>query len=205
MSLTIEELENKLGIVRDNAHPDYFKWQENCFVNANSHSLNPKVVLLYREILENELSDSEYWTSGHGNECVAEILSTFNSKDWRALEADLSNWTLYQLRLFCTILTAVYDQGSIADSIVIERSYTYGYIITIVDILSSIGLMGDFDFLREGGAKPKALLDKLNSIFHTIEVTPLIVGDGIDSYLRKERFDYLKAIMAELIAKDSSD
>jgi hypothetical protein len=199
--MNLKYLESILGISRNKSGSDYNKWRENKFINANSHSLNVKVLLVYHEILEHEWSDSDYWTCGSGNEIIASQLSEFDICDWQALETDLPNWHLHQLDLFCDILTAEYDQGSIAESIVAQRSYIYGYIITIVDILSAIDFMGEFEFLKQGGVKPTDLLKKLNELFDRIEVTPLIVGNGIDTYLRKERFDYLKSILVEISKK----
>jgi len=197
--VNIKELEKSLGISRNSDFPsDYKRWRENHFINANSQSINSKVLLVYREILEHEYVDSDYWTCADGNEIVARLLFEFNTTDWNDLQTDLSNWSYNQLELLCSILTSEYHQGSCAELIIGQRSYIYGYIITSVDILSAIDFTGEFEFLKQGDVKPTDLLKKLNELFDRIEVTPLLVGNGIDTYLRKERFDYLKSILVEI-------
>lgn len=188
-----------LGIKRNRNKPSFKQWCKNHLVGANSFSLNPNVLLVYHEILENLYVDSEYWTCGHGNDTIAELLSEFSSDDLEALKTDLPNWHLYQLDKFCDVLKATYDQGSEGDLLIGLRINLYSFILSNSDILTAIDLMfEDFEFLKEGIPVPEEIVAQLRILFDKIEATPGIVGEGTTCYIRRSFFNYLKNVVTAL-------
>lgn len=66
-----------------------------------SKSTNPAVIEFYNFFLENEYTDSDYWTMGFGGEeAIGLIKKLFTENIWNDLEIDLENWTSKQLEMF---------------------------------------------------------------------------------------------------------
>ena len=73
------------------------KYKKTCKTESSSFA----VLKLYSFILQNENSDSDYWTEGSGNNDVVKILENdFSENNWVELEKDLDNWTTFQLEIF---------------------------------------------------------------------------------------------------------
>lgn len=185
----------------NNSHDfDYYNWRLNPMLGFTSESSNHKVKEVYNDIIESEFSDSDYWTL-HGGYIIGDKLYTFTVKDWNDLHNDLINWKFHQLYLFCEILTEEYHQGSNADNIIAQRSFTYCYILTLIvptpNPLCWIVLLDNFEFIREGDPKPKALLKKIDLLFDQMQSI-----SGLGSLDKGHtRFKYLREILRDVAEK----
>jgi hypothetical protein len=80
---------------------DFDLFKQKYIKNCKTESSSSAVLKLYSYILQNENSDSDYWTEGSGNNDVVKILENyFSENNWKELENDLDNWTTFQLEIF---------------------------------------------------------------------------------------------------------
>lgn len=68
--------------------------------NWRTKSTNPKVLEVYRTVVDGQNIDTDYWLSGIGGGDLLYGFYYFASDDWQELITDLSNWTTDQLELF---------------------------------------------------------------------------------------------------------
>ena len=195
-----------LNEYHDSNSLDFSNWRLNPMLLFNSKSSNRRVLEIYNEILNNAFRDSDYWVL-EGNEVIVSMLYTFTENDWKDLRADLVNWKPHELNLFCEILTEEYCPGSVNEDIISQKSYTYCYIITLIEpttnpLLWSM-LLDHFEYIKEGDLKPYILLEKINLLFDKIQSIHGLVStdDGDDCFFSKSRFTYLQGILHKVIKK----
>ena len=112
---------------------DFDIFKNKYIANSKTKSTHEAVLEVYAFILENENSDSDYWTVGGGNNRLVMILEYQTQEaDWIELDSDLDNWTTGQLEIFTLCITSgrgIFDKpGSSAvhyDESGIEYSYKY--------------------------------------------------------------------------------
>jgi len=164
-----------------------------------SQTLNHRVLNVFKEISKHESLDTEYWTYGFNSDLILNRLANFSNADWTELEADLIYWKTHHLEILSSILSLENEEHHIAETIIAQRSYLYGCILTIVDLHTAVELMiANFDFLRRGEPKPDSLLKKLSLLLNRVDATPHAVGNHFDAYIGRISFDYLKSVMAEI-------
>jgi hypothetical protein len=113
---------------------DFELFKQKYASNCKTKSANEAVLEVYAFLLENENTDSDYWTIGNGNHALVTILEyKMQDDDWSELESDLSNWTIQQLDIFAWCITSgegIYDipgsSGGYYDR-VNKKSYPYQY------------------------------------------------------------------------------
>lgn len=80
---------------------DFDLFKQRYLKECKTQSINPNVLEVYKLILENENTDSDYWNEDHGSHDLIRIFeNSFTDNDWAELEKDLNNWTTFQLELF---------------------------------------------------------------------------------------------------------
>jgi hypothetical protein len=84
---------------------DFDLFSQNYLKYCQTKSDNPSVLEVYKILLERSHWDSDYWDGGHGSIDINYVLDNdFTNKDWIAFEADLPNWTNFQLELITLVL-----------------------------------------------------------------------------------------------------
>lgn len=78
--------------------------------NNRTKSSNEGVLEVYAYILGHELSDSEWWSGGHGSSDLLGIITYFEPTIWTELEKDITNWSPDQIEIFAQSLLAAYPE-----------------------------------------------------------------------------------------------
>ena len=137
------------------------KYKKTCKTESSSFA----VLKLYSFILQNENSDSDYWTEGSGNNDVVKILENdFSENNWVELEKDLDNWTTFQLEIFteCILEGTGYEDDDEEFSTIENR---FILLLKLLEIAKKRGI--NKNQISAGLIKNIEFLDKCNEI--TIE------------------------------------
>lgn len=155
-------------------------------MNTNNYTAKSKwwrVVVVYEIIVEDENSDTDYWSSV-GGEAVNFKLADFTNEDWSKLKEDLINWTSQQIEILCLILCTSKDFFEIKDITIFQslKSNCYTHILNICDDNSFIDLIDYLDFIQLSGDKSLAELVKIQERLLSLSNSPIIESDSSTEY-----------------------
>ena len=123
----------------------------------------------YIKIYKND--DSDYWTSGNGNNDLLTILLNYTPNSWTNIQTDLINWDSHELEIFANALSDEegWHYSENINLILGERSSLFTYIFTIIDSNIAFDLFDKIDFIFKGEKKPKDVLEKVKIQFEKIK------------------------------------
>ena len=151
---------------------------------------------LYNYIQTYENYDSDYWTSGNGNNEILFILKKYTLNSWQNLKEEIENWNSDELEILAGALSDeeswIYTED--IREILAQRSSLFAYIFIKLDTVYAIDLLDRFEFIFKGNEKSNSELSKVKAQFENIKN-----HQSVKMFHSTERVSFLEKILDEHI------
>lgn len=143
-----------------------------------------------------EKYDSDYWTSGNGNNEILFIVKKYTLNSWQNLRIEIENWNCDELEILAGALSDedswIYTED--ISEILPQRSSLFAYIFIKLDTVNAIDLLDRFEFIFKGDAKSKSELSKVKAQFENIKN-----HQSVKMFCSTERISFLEKKLNEHI------
>ena len=154
---------------------------------------------LHNYILTYKDYDSDYWTSGNGNNEILFMLEKYSPNSWRNLEEELESWNVSELEILAGALSDeeswIYAED--ISKILPQRSSLFACIFAKIDVIYAIDLLDRFEFIFKGSKKSYSELSKIKIKFENITNQ-----EGFRMFYSEERINFLKKTLDQHINTD---